>query len=665
MNVVQSSLLEGLFAFFSVCFYAYVCFACGSLLLWRVRAVTKPQLDIATRFLLGQGVLASLWMLIGLAGVFTLPVVLSISGALLLLYWYLSRSSERTSFRDYISQHTQDFGVFTWLLVAVFCTFGIFNILLPMRLNAGDAFFYYMITPKVLALSGELFPPMGREWTSHRGLIGEMSYAAAFLFAGQRASTLLAWLTAGTVFVYFRRLGRQLQLRLTAKDLMWAMLLSSSGFYLFFSDGKVEMFGTSYAVAGFWWALQAKHRKYGYTPVVLCAAFAAFTFIAKLSYPLVTLSIWLLLFWNLTVAYTGWYWVRKTAISGVLLGLVSIICLIPHAIKNDYWYDLPLAPYPVLTRFPAFLPDDWVNPQLQLRQQQWEEWQGEDDENPEIVSAVDRERAKVFSPDFSNTQIFLNWWRFLIYNMVRFQVGRLSPLMLGAVPALLLISARQWRKHIDLLRLATSALVGLGLYVYLFPPQVGVRTMLPSFLVLIPALAFGLDKLFDRIPFRLGGVALQAVMLIGIVGYGAFDKELARVQNVYTQADLCQFDERAVAECEAFEFINATLPEGARLLHAGYDFWLREDLLMCLASNPEWTTFNDGWEKMYGHGFEYFIEKQIANRYGTYPRPDWLTPTIIFENDAYRVIKLESERTVTPTTYCQQTAQTWHIAVTE
>src|SRR5271157_4036781 len=160
---------------------------------------------LATAFALGQGLLASLWLLLALVGWFSRPVIVGVgvvfalSGIILARYWFYDFARQFVHIWRELraeSWEWQAVALFTLILCAAWGTS------LGRDLN-GDATAFYMALPKVIAASHRLVPLPGYEGFTTTGLQGEMHYAALMALGSPDAARLFAWPTmlAGAILL--------------------------------------------------------------------------------------------------------------------------------------------------------------------------------------------------------------------------------------------------------------------------------------------------------------------------------------------------------------------------------------------------------------------------------------------------------------------------------
>ena len=127
---------------------------------------------LATVLLVGQGLLASVWLVLGLTGTFTQPIIVGLLGLSLLIgavvirreFGDISRRlwAQMVNHLSGLQAPVRFVAVLVLLVVAIL---GTFNAILPVRFGAGDGIFFYMVLPKMMAASGMLALVSGYEYT--------------------------------------------------------------------------------------------------------------------------------------------------------------------------------------------------------------------------------------------------------------------------------------------------------------------------------------------------------------------------------------------------------------------------------------------------------------------------------------------------------------------
>ena len=138
--------------------------------------------------------------------------------------------------------------------------------------------------------------------------------------------------------------------------------------------------------------------------------------------------------------------------------------------------------------------------------------------------------------------------------------------------------------------------------------------MLPALLSLIPVIAFAAENVYCSIGkntwFR--GVFIVC-LCIGLIGYSTIEQDMKRLFRYKIQGvGICDLEGFPLPECHDMLAMNALAGVGDRInVSSGYTYWLRSDLIQCMATKDEQNLLSGGPDdmtKLYDLGFEY-VEK--------------------------------------------------------
>ena len=272
--------------------YSCACLGFGVLLLWlaNIRSKVTDNFSagtwLATAFILGQGALASLWLLLALTGWFSPRIIEGIVLVLVLCCFILSWRH----FFDFANQVRMiwlDLQSDTWGwqalagLTTLLCLAWVTSLGRPLTV---DATAFYFVLPKIVAASHQLIPIPGTyEAFTSVGLQGEMHYAALMALRSPDAAKLFAWPTILAGAIMFLALGRHVGLERRGQWIALAMLFTSSAVIWLSGDGKVDLFAVSLGFAAYYWANQVRNDSRRLA-LWLTGLFSGFALVAKLSY---------------------------------------------------------------------------------------------------------------------------------------------------------------------------------------------------------------------------------------------------------------------------------------------------------------------------------------------------------------------------------------------
>lgn len=102
-----------------------------------------------------------------------------------------------------------------------------------------------------------------------------------------------------------------------------------------------------------------------------------------------------------------------------------------------------------------------------------------------------------------------------------------------------------------------------------------------------------------------------ACMCIALLGYSTLEQDLKRtVRYKIHQSGICDLEGFPLPQCHDMLALNELAGQGERINinWNDYKYWLRADLIQCLASREEqWLSGGAvaNWEELYDHGFRY------------------------------------------------------------
>ncbi len=584
------------------------------------------RLGLGSAFALGQGVLAIIWMLIGLAGFFDRRwiVCVLLAGAVTGALPFVRRDTRRILFRQLTPKLVRSVSAFPTpllpaviALVAMVVVVGIFNGLLPPRFGVGDGFFYYLVFPKTMAASHRIAPVSGYE-SSHSvlGYQGEMHHAVLFSLAGENAAMLFVWVTMLGVFALLLRLCEDLGLRPVGKLAALVALFSSTAFNFFLTDGKVDTYALLFGMAAFLWTLRALD-----SPVFaprLAGLFTGLAIVAKLTFaysvaiPVISILIVTLLkekdARDERSSGTRLFW----RLAGIL-SRFSLFCALPimtHMFKNAVMFREPLAPLVFLNQ-PISVTSNYS-------------WN---------------------SPDTAKQLLWA-----LPYSLVygKYSVGHLSPLFLAALPIAVMAPKSIWRTYSRAVTLAIVGVVALLVGAWAEASFFTVRFLLPAAVLVLPMLGLLFQTAVEAWVAHFASLVAIAVALCTVMlGYSQVGHDWQRmVRYRFQGADVCEFDTVPwfpSSMCKSLISLNELASPGDRILHHGYSYWLRPDLIQCMPTRDEWnwisaaSTAHDEWSRIHALGFRFIVTDRELQ-----PTPDWLSVSRINLESEVQVYELKS-----------------------
>ncbi|AMK75107.1 MULTISPECIES: hypothetical protein [Methylomonas] len=595
--------------------FSFACVGVGLLVLSLFRS--RPQEDCAVEyviaFVMGQGVLGSLFLVLALIGIFTKPLLLGVLLPLTFIGLWKGFSSIY-ALPSVLQKNALVFikASFLWQLLAVAAV-----LLLLSGASAvvgridGDARAFYLALPKVVAASHRLIPLPAYEGFTSVGLLAEMQLAALFLLDMPGASPrLFSWVISLAGAVLLIAISRNAGLGRRGQLLSLVMLSTSSAVAYFWGQGKTDLFAAVFALPAVLYALKdCDNRESRRNSVTIAGVFTGFALVAKLSYIVAFLpSMFVLLFWKDLNVYSL---NRKTIGSSQLLlktlikysfvfVLAIAIPLIPHLLKNHIL----------------------------------------------LNTLVDTYGNHHYFSDETTRRIVYTYLFWPFFGSFWAQYGNLSPLMLAFFPLLILMfcKAGQWSSKATGLFVAGAT--GLLAWIILFPGVPMPRYFLATLLLFTVPAAWAMERA-SYIDRWINCTITLASLATILVFYVSWSLEVFRVAAAYeyfvgdqSEKNL-QIDE--VLSRNVYESLNQNAGLGARVyLGSYYRFWLRPDLIQCTnGKKDEGIAFDSKqpekfWIQIYQHGFTYmFMDNTNPAFAALNATPNWVRAEMIYPQSGY------------------------------
>ncbi len=585
----------------------------------------SPFTLIATAFLLGQVGLVAPWTTLGLLNTFspfairTILLVCFFGGLFFAWPFYRAAlSSLWTASRILIHELT------IWKIIALLVT----SLIVVDGLTAfvspphGDAEAFYFPIAKVMAAAERLVILPGYEAFSQVGLFGEFHFAALISLGSLEAAKWFVWFTALAAAVMLVGIGSQIGVKHRGQLLILSMLFTSSTFFYYISDGKVDLFAAALGLAAYYWALQVE-RIGGPFVIALVGLFSGMSVVAKISYLLAVLPpVFLLVVWRHLVTVNSGGTLRDKIFSTTKLMLSLsfwvVLALIPHMAKNATLFHQPLAPFVTSDRS-----QDWLN-------QTW------------FDAGVTR-------------WILLTYPFSLVFGQYPMQGGGLSVLLLILVPLTLFLPKSPSLSNSTSFQLTLAAVMGIVLWNIFRASVFAPRYLLATLLLFIPPVAYGTEAYMQAEvkPRLLSGIAFVCILITLFVNLLEMKDHTAGVLNAYMAKDeiSCTYSGCGVG---VWKKVNKIAEPGERIYMANYyRFWLRSDLLQCVSTTKEREEFSlldspeARWHFIFEHGF-HFVMMDETTHSATIEAldltrvPDWLNVTVVVEEGPNTLLFIES-----------------------
>jgi hypothetical protein len=329
---------------------------------------------LATDFLLGQGIFASVWLSLALAGRFS-PVA---TGAVLCLsllglgFEFTDasagarqvRSVAKELFAGPPSQVILALVTVAWILMG-------FTALTESL--SGDSLNLHMLIPKVVAHSQVLTNEFFNARNTYFGLQGEMHHALLLSLGSQDAAKLFSWPTMMAGALMLVSICARCGAGRPGKWLGLILLYTTSGVIWWIGEGKVDIYSTALGLAAVYWLLPGPRSRLG---LALGGAFAAFAVQAKLAYGLTLVPLLAFLYswpWVAELAAvlrrldrTAQQTLRRATLPLLLTLGAFLLAMIPHLAKNLFLFGNVVGSVESRT-LPAFLEEPWYGPAVRTR----------------------------------------------------------------------------------------------------------------------------------------------------------------------------------------------------------------------------------------------------------------------------------------------------------
>lgn len=613
---------------YSICIvilYSLSCLGIGQLAMSAIRVrYRETTLDFTfvfavVTFILGQAILAAIWIPIGLMGQFNIIVVMFVILIGLIPIFigckkYFNLLTSALIFGWKWLYHTD-------IAFRVICL-GLLGLLLLFLLTAllngplGDAEAYYMTYSKVMATSGYLVKMPGAYSSfSQIGMLGELHFTALMTLGLTESSKSIVWPIGISAGLMLTAICAQVGIGKKGQWIAFILLFTSTGFTNHIWDGKVDVFSLPLGLAAIYLImLEGKASK---TNLRLIGLYSGFAMVAKFSYiPILIPSFFLLLAWKVYVAIGEHLSMRgyilKLSKDCFTIGLWTIFAWTPHLIKNWVLFDAPLAPFVELD---ATLKDAW------------------------------------FSSE-TTSWILKTYPLALIFGKYPGQSGNLSFLWLAFLPFVLFLPKTKSFVRSPLVQVTITGVIGVGIWMLLRPSWIAPRYIFISLSLLIPLVARATEQIYEKEmrPYFLRVAIMTAtVFALLFVSYPHLKNTIIKkMQNSNNKCEL------SGDYCESFSNLNSIASSGSRIYFAGYyGYWARPDILQCQFTSEEIKNLkhigstNKKLIYLIHRGVSYIVidrlsHSQEAQEFGSLLIPSWLRKELVLDSEKLIVWKIQS-----------------------
>lgn len=631
ISVVMKSLLI-------VSIYTLAAVAAGNLLIRLLNNLTlRASRPIASQpasvqMALGSALLACVWQLMALGGLLRPGAVWLV---MLMCFTLAASNMKRAqalitprSLLNSVSRIINQGWALSFLTLSLLAVMTWFGVLAYVRPPFGDADAFYFVYSKIIAATGDLsvMPGNYRDFSAI-GLSGELHYAALMTISTPEAAKLFAWVAGLNLILLLKDLTKIAGGGVTAEAMTIAMLVTSTTFTDYLSDGKVDIFAACTALAAILCLLNKDNVFPDDVNTAIAGILTGFSITAKFSYIVAFLPavLLMLLFQTYTHSNSIRFADRLSRILQTSMPFIAglLIALVPHLLKNYILFDQPLAPF-------IGMKQNWAD-------QHW-------------FSATD------------TTWILATYPFALVFGMYPMQGGNLSALWLAALPLSLFLPWFRWSTtslRNPLVQITLSACIGLLCWLLVKASVLAPRYILATLVMLMPLPAIAVEYVWQHEPRPkliswgftiMAGLIILAMPFIPPAGVWTAlpNPVIKHLKNGRPECGLA-----ITSYCGGLSSLNDKAKEGERVFVAGYyTYWLRPDQLQCINQPDEWGLLNHAnsseiWSALYGNGFSHIAVQKATH--GQYLKmldpagaPPWLKVTAESADSDMPVFHLES-----------------------
>ncbi len=528
-------------------------------------------LETAVAYFLGQAVLGSSLILLGLAGWFTPLVIKSIFftlSAAALFSIFISRSLWRDSIKrvycDWISAS------FVWKFISL-----LLFILLILSVStlyggvAGDAYAFYLALPKVISASHTVTPLPGYESFAYVGYLAEILLAALYSLglpdASPRCYSLINFFP---ILMLFYGLARECRLSRRGALIVVIMVMTSSAGSVLWTSGKTDLFAVGPAVAAYLFSIMCWDKGVRKGSLFMAGVFTGFACVFKLSYiiPLIP-SILVLCNWRFIIEGFQSFYYKKWKLllnnfylsfkSSIIFIIAFVFAVTPHIVKNLFF------------------------------------------KGPIIGTSG----YESFYSTATTIKIILSYPLALTFGHYWAQLGTLSPLFIAFAPLLLVLPKTLSLSESKIGAIGFTTFIGLVFWVFLFPSYLMPRYFLATLFMFSIPIAAGADRISRQKTLLSKIISIAVCITIVLIplytnfqsqtdGFNTFRK--IKISNLFSSGRKSFLYTEDFNYTLAHKAINAKAHQYDRVLMLTYyRLWLRPDLLQKVSTSYELVSATD------------------------------------------------------------------------
>jgi len=605
-------------------------------------------LILTTGFLLGEGIFASLWMVLGSARQFKLAIIwaiLILVNIIGLKFWRHALKLIKKIFFEYklaVGTLSSVWRIIVCLLLVLILFFALGSFILP-PMSDGEAF--NLVLAKIMAYTGALQPPHDYFLYSQIGLFGEMHFAAISSLASADTARFFSFLTSLAIAGLLLGLAKLTKVKIMGQLIAVVILFTSSVITNHITDGKIDVFPAALGLCAYVWATQSKDKNW--LAMIMTGIFAGWAIIAKLPEVLILPGICLLIGWNFfDEVKTGkdscvkiW---QKYILTLVLIIPIVLLAFAPQIVKNKVLYNQPFATYFNLGNNNSLT---WAVPA----------WSGTESSNVVIQQSLVKPTGTSVILFQSRMFVVCQTVRNLISNLLfspllftfweyPIKGDNLSILVLAFLPFLFF-----WKPANSIQkRLLIVSLLAIIIWIILRSTAIQPRYIISTLLIFVFIVAAAVENLLERenlwllkkiVPI---GIVIVLLVCLSAQFYLKFGQIVSnRLNPIPLQGPHYQ----------SLQFVNNIAKSTDRVYLAGsYAYFLRADLLSTINSPiTEIVDTSDGspWQRLYNEGFNYVViqhdstYEMVTLLENSYPSNNLLVKKIYsdYNSDVYVFIK--------------------------
>lgn len=608
--------------------YTLANIGCGYGLLSVFSRQLGKNLPPSVLFSLGTALLSTVWVFIGLAGFLHKEVIGSIVFIMALIaipYLYGQIQTAAFSLRIPFKEVTKNLLYFILILLAIGVVIW-FGILAFMRPPAGDAIAFYMVYPKIISLRDKLtaMPGVFHDFSSI-GISGELHYAVLMKLANPVIAKLFAWVVGINILLVLRSLTRYLGGGLIAQTTAVIILLTSSTYNSFLSDGKTDLFTTLLGITSVFCIVLVREKQFPKSLSIIAGLLTGFAISAKFSFiialfpALVSLLLCQEIIQNKDLKNVNP--IRHSIYTLVFFGIGVLIALFPHLLKNEILFGNPLAPFIGMKNWAD--QSNWYS----LKDTIW----------------------------IASTYPFA-----LVFGLYPLMGGTMSVLWIASFVFILFLPKAKLSLRQPDVQVMLCGCLGLFCWIITKASIFVPRYFLATLIMLIPLPAIAIEYMWQtEIRPRLISIsyALFAVLALCLTPFIPYvdlgvttmlavkDMRHPEGHSIYCNLERSGY-------CNVYTSLNPKIAQGDRVYVLGYyTYWLRDDLLQCINQRSEAKLqdmpSSEIWEALYKRGFMHLaIQKPSHGAYleklDPAQAPKWLKVTKEYTDTIMPVFHLEA-----------------------